>query len=44
MQTLQNCIEEMERKYDGQLRVVFDTIRELMRQPEPDRKKIGFLR
>lgn len=37
-------IEDMERKYDVQFRVVFDAIRGLMRQPEPSKKKIGFLR
>ncbi|MEW6601741.1 MAG: ORF6N domain-containing protein [Nitrospirota bacterium] len=37
-------IEDMERKYDGQFRVVFDAIRELMRPPEHSKKKIGFLR
>jgi phage regulator Rha-like protein len=37
-------IEDMERKYDVQFRVVFDAIRELMRQPEPGKKKIGFMR
>lgn len=33
----------MERKYDGQFRVVFDAIRELMEPPEePAKKRIGF--
>jgi phage regulator Rha-like protein len=35
-------IEDMERKYDVQFRVVFDAIRELMRQPVPNKKQIGF--
>ncbi len=33
----------MERKYDGQLRIVFDAIRELMEPPAPPKKgKMGF--
>jgi len=35
-------LEEMEKKYDSQFRVVFDAIRELMRPPEPVKLKIGF--
>ncbi|MBI5573026.1 MAG: ORF6N domain-containing protein [Elusimicrobia bacterium] len=40
---LQRKIEEMEKKYDQQFRVVFDAIRSLITPPEPKRKKIGFL-
>ena len=40
---LQRKIEEMEKKYDQQFRVVFDTIRALITPPETKRKKIGFL-
>jgi hypothetical protein len=36
-------LEEMERKYDGQFRVVFEAIRRFMAPPERPRKKIGFL-
>ena len=36
-------IEEMEKKYDGQFRVVFEAIRQLMAPPVKPRKKIGFL-
>jgi len=36
-------LDELERKYDTQFRVVFDAIRELMTPQEPDQKKIGFL-
>ena len=36
-------LEELEKKYDSQFRVVFDAIRELMLKPEPKRKKIGFI-
>lgn len=32
----------LEQKYDGQFRVVFDAIRQLMTPPEPSRKRIGF--
>ena len=40
---LQRKIEEMEKKYDQQFRVVFDAIRALITLPETKRKKIGFL-
>lgn len=32
----------LENKYDAQFKVVFDAIRQLMAQPEPREKKIGF--
>jgi hypothetical protein len=35
-------LEELEKKYDEQFRVVFDAIRQLMTPPEPTRKGIGF--
>ncbi|HBB86717.1 MAG TPA: DNA-binding protein [Blastocatellia bacterium] len=35
-------LEELEKKYDRQFRVVFDAIRQLMTPPEPRRKEIGF--
>jgi len=35
-------LEELERKYDSQFRVVFDAIRQLMALPQPARKQIGF--
>jgi ORF6N domain len=35
-------LEALERKYDSQFKVVFDAIRQLMAQPEPKEKKIGF--
>ncbi|OHB76391.1 MAG: DNA-binding protein [Planctomycetes bacterium RBG_16_59_8] len=35
-------LEELERKYDTQFRVVFDAIRQLMTPPDPPRKRIGF--
>lgn len=35
-------LNELEKKYDGQFRVVFEAIRELMAGPEPKVKRIGF--
>jgi len=35
-------LAELERRYDVQFKAVFDAIRELMRPPAPDRKRIGF--
>ena len=35
-------IESLEKKYDSQFKVVFDTIRQLMTPPETKIKKIGF--
>jgi phage regulator Rha-like protein len=35
-------IDEMEKKYDKQFRIVFDAIRQLMTPPERPRKRIGF--
>ncbi len=35
-------LEEMEKKYDAQFKVVFDAIRKLMAPPEPKRRQIGF--
>jgi len=32
----------LEKKYDSQFKIVFDAIRELMTQPIPKRRKIGF--
>ena len=40
---LSRRLDELESKYDGQFRVVFQAIRELM-QPLPPRKQIGFRR
>ena len=39
-------LSELERKvgtHDEQIRVIFDTIRQLMTPPEPKKRKIGFL-
>ena len=35
-------LDDLEKKYDAQFRVVFDAMRELMDPPEPPRKQIGF--
>lgn len=35
-------LEELERKYDGQFRVVFEAIRQLMTPPDPPKRRIGF--
>jgi len=35
-------LDELERKYDGQFRVVFDAIRQLMVAEEKPKRKIGF--
>ena len=35
-------LNEMEKKYDSRCRVVFEAIRELMAEPEPQVKRIGF--
>ncbi len=39
---LASRLDEMEKKYDAQFRVVFDAIRELMIPPEEGKRKIGF--
>jgi hypothetical protein len=38
-------LDELERKYDAQFKIVFDAIRQLMapQEPEPPKKRIGFL-
>ncbi len=35
-------LDDLEKKYDTQFKVVFDAIRQLMIPPETKRKKIGF--
>ena len=35
-------LDELEKKYDGQFRVVFEALRQLMNPPAPPRKQIGF--
>jgi hypothetical protein len=36
-------LDELEKKYDSQFRVVFDALRELMKSPEKEKKQVGFL-
>ena len=40
---LSRRLDELEKKYDAQFRVVFDAIRELMTPPETKHRRIGFL-
>ena len=37
-------LDDMEKKYDAQFKVVFDAIRELMTPTEKPKRKIGFKR
>lgn len=39
---LSHRLDDLERKYDTQFKVVFDTIRQLMTPPGRERKEIGF--
>jgi hypothetical protein len=41
---LKQKIEEMEKKYDYQFKVVFDAIKQLIEPPQKPRRRIGFLR
>jgi hypothetical protein len=36
-------LEALEERCDAQFKVVFEAIRELMKPPEPSKRKIGFL-
>jgi len=36
-------LDELEKKYDVQFKVVFDAIRKLMQPPEPRKRRIGFM-
>ena len=36
-------LSQIEKKYDARFRVVFDAIRQLMKPPEPKKRRIGFL-
>lgn len=40
---LSRRLDQLEKKYDAQFKVVFDAIRQLMTPPEPKKRKIGFL-
>ncbi len=39
---LKRKIEEMEKKYDAQFKIVFDAIRKLISPPQKPKKSIGF--
>jgi hypothetical protein len=39
---LRNKIESMERKYDSQFRVIFEAIKQLLREEKKPKKTIGF--
>ncbi len=39
---LSRRLDELERKYDSQFKVVFDTLRELIAPPDPPKRSIGF--
>lgn len=39
---LKQKIEEMEKKYDYQFKVVFDAIKQLIEPPQKSGKRIGF--
>jgi len=39
---LSRRLDDLQQRYDGQFRVVFDAIRELMRPAEPEHRRIGF--
>ena len=40
---LSRRLDQLEKKYDAQFKVVFDAIRQLMTPAEPKKRKIGFL-
>ena len=39
---LQKKIDEMEKKYDSQFQIVFETIKEILRPPDKSKREIGF--
>jgi hypothetical protein len=41
---LSKRLDNLEKKYDGQFKAVFDAIRQLMQPPAVERTKIGFER
>ncbi|MFA5098279.1 MAG: ORF6N domain-containing protein [Candidatus Margulisiibacteriota bacterium] len=41
---LREKIEEMEKKYDGQFKIVFEALKEMLYEKEKPKAKIGFLR
>jgi hypothetical protein len=41
---LSRKINELEKKYDGQFRIIFDAIKSLIHQKQQPRERIGFLK
>lgn len=39
---LQNKIEKLEQKYDGQFKIVFEALRQLIQEEEKPKEKLGF--
>ena len=37
-------LDALERKYDSQFKAIFDAIRELMKPPDPKKRRMGFAR
>lgn len=42
IENLARKVNSLEKKYDGQFKVIFDAVRHLMQPPDPPCKKIGF--
>jgi hypothetical protein len=40
---LSKRLDELERKYDQQFRIIFETLRQLVKPPEPPKRRIGFV-
>ena len=36
-------LDDLEKKYDSQFKIVFDAIKQLLAPPEPKKRKIGFI-
>ncbi len=37
------CLEQLEKKSDAEIKVLFDAIRQLMTPPKPKKRKVGFV-
>jgi hypothetical protein len=42
VENLARKVDTLEKKYEGQFKVIFNAVRQLMQPPDPPRKKIGF--
>ncbi len=42
VEQLAHKIHNLEQKYDGQFKIIFDAVRQLMIPPDPPKRKIGF--